>query len=86
MMWVRFPSPAPRFKSRCGLVILIGDYVSGCDTECKCAHIAQSVEHFLGKEEVIGSNPIVSTNIITINRLVSTNRGKLKQPEAASNE
>jgi hypothetical protein len=27
------------------------------------AHIAQSVEHFLGKEEVIGSNPIVSTII-----------------------
>ncbi len=27
----------------------------------KSAHIAQSVEHFLGKEEVIGSNPIVST-------------------------
>ena len=26
------------------------------------AHIAQQVEHFLGKEEVIGSNPIVSTN------------------------
>ena len=25
------------------------------------AHIAQQVEHFLGKEEVIGSNPIVST-------------------------
>ena len=25
------------------------------------AHIAQSVEHFLGKEEVIGSIPIVST-------------------------
>ena len=25
------------------------------------AHIAQMVEHFLGKEEVIGSNPIVST-------------------------
>ena len=25
------------------------------------AHIAQAVEHFLGKEEVIGSNPIVST-------------------------
>jgi hypothetical protein len=23
------------------------------------AHIAQAVEHFLGKEEVIGSNPIV---------------------------
>ncbi len=24
------------------------------------AHIAQSAEHFLGKEEVMGSNPIVS--------------------------
>ena len=29
----------------------------------KSAHIAQSVEHFLGKEEVIGSNPIVSTRL-----------------------
>ena len=28
------------------------------------AHIAQQVEHFLGKEEVIGSNPIVSTNFL----------------------
>ena len=27
------------------------------------AHIAQVVEHFLGKEEVIGSNPIVSTRL-----------------------
>ena len=27
------------------------------------AHIAQSVERFLGKEEVIGSIPIVSTSI-----------------------
>ena len=26
-----------------------------------CAHIAQSVEHFLGKEEVVGSNPIVGS-------------------------
>ncbi len=25
------------------------------------AHVAQSVEHFLGKEEVIGSNPIVGS-------------------------
>ena len=25
------------------------------------AHIAQSVEHFLGKEEVTGSNPVVGT-------------------------
>ena len=27
----------------------------------RVAYVAQSVEHFLGKEEVIGSNPIVST-------------------------
>ena len=26
------------------------------------AHIAQSVEHFLGKEEVTGSNPVMSSN------------------------
>ena len=26
-----------------------------------CAHIAQSVEHFLGKEEVTGSNPVVGS-------------------------
>ena len=25
------------------------------------ADVAQSVEHFLGKEEVIGSNPIISS-------------------------
>lgn len=25
------------------------------------AHIAQSVEHFLGKEEVSGSNPLMSS-------------------------
>ena len=27
------------------------------------AHIAQSVEHFLGKEEVTGSNPVMSSSI-----------------------
>lgn len=27
------------------------------------AHIAQSVEHFLGKEEVTGSNPVVGSNV-----------------------
>ena len=27
-----------------------------------CAHIAQSVEHFLGKEEVPGSNPGVGSS------------------------
>ncbi len=25
------------------------------------AHIAQAVEHFLGKEEVVGSSPVVGT-------------------------
>ena len=27
------------------------------------AHIAQSVEHFLGKEEVTGSNPVVGSRV-----------------------
>ena len=27
------------------------------------AHIAQSVEHFLGKEEVTGSNPVMSSRV-----------------------
>ncbi len=27
------------------------------------AHIAQSVEHFLGKEEVTGSNPVMGSSI-----------------------
>ncbi len=31
-----------------------------------CAHLAQSVEHFLGKEEVGGSNPLVSSKNIFI--------------------
>ena len=30
-------------------------------TVCISAHIAQSVEHFLGKEEVTGSNPVVGS-------------------------
>ena len=28
---------------------------------CFWAHVAQEVEHFLGKEEVIGSSPIVGS-------------------------
>ena len=27
------------------------------------AHIAQAVEHFLGKEEVTGSSPVMGSNI-----------------------
>jgi hypothetical protein len=46
MMWVRFPSPAP-YK-------WLGTWV-------KKAHIAQVVEHSLGKGEVTGSSPVVGT-------------------------
>ena len=34
----------------------------GCRAEF--AHIAQSVEHFLGKEEVTGSNPVMSSRFM----------------------
>ena len=34
-----------------------------CFVKCS-AHIAQSVEHFLGKEEVTGSNPVMSSSIL----------------------
>ena len=30
------------------------------------AHIAQSVEHFLGKEEVTGSNPVVGSSTASV--------------------
>ena len=45
MVRVRFPSPAP-------LQLL---------SLFQIAHVAQSVEHFLGKEEVTGSIPVMST-------------------------
>ena len=32
--------------------------------QLKLAHIAQSVEHFLGKEEVTGSNPVMSSSVM----------------------
>ena len=34
------------------------------------AHIAQSVEHFLGKEEVTGSNPVMSSSFSAMAVLV----------------
>jgi hypothetical protein len=46
---VRFPSPAPL-----GARVFVFDFLF-------FAHVAQSVEHFLGKEEVAGSIPVVST-------------------------
>ena len=56
MARVRLPLPAPEKIEVNGTLLTreIGK---------KSAHIAQSVEHFLGKEEVIGSNPIVSTRL-----------------------
>ena len=53
MMWVRFPSPAPsaRNSGRGGWVGLVHD-----------AHIAQSVEHFLGKEEVTSSSLVMGSS------------------------
>ena len=47
MMWVRFPSPAPFFFG-----------FRGWNRQ---AHIAQAVEHSLGKGEVTGSSPVVGT-------------------------
>lgn len=35
------------------------------------AHIAQSVEHFLGKEEVTGSIPVMSSSLMNSARLFS---------------
>ena len=35
-----------------------------------CAHIAQAVEHFLGKEEVTGSSPVVGSALLVDNRMV----------------
>ncbi len=32
------------------------------------AHIAQSVEHFLGKEEVTGSNPVMGSSLASLQR------------------
>ena len=62
MVWVRFPSPAPDLR-------LVG---LGCQWFVRyrfmnvSAHIAQSVEHFLGKEEVTGSNPVMSSRFIAV--------------------
>ena len=44
--WVRFPSPAP------AIVVVV---------EAR-AHVAQSVEHVLGKDEVSGSIPLVGSS------------------------
>jgi hypothetical protein len=44
---------------------------------CVKAHIAQAVEHFLGKEEVVGSSPVVGTM-----QLSTFERGRFSNGEA----
>jgi hypothetical protein len=57
MARVRFPLPAPvRGQAGSGLPGWVA-------TRKGFAHIAQSVEHFLGKEEVTGSNPVMSSTL-----------------------
>ena len=59
----------PRFPLHCDKVILLTSLhhnaaslsLSLTGFSLFLAHVAQSVEHFLGKEEVIGSNPIVGS-------------------------
>jgi hypothetical protein len=51
MVRVRFPLPAPEWCNCSAGVAFVW------------AHIAQLVEHFLGKEEVTGSNPVMSSII-----------------------
>ena len=58
IMWVRSPSPAPftgleqwvKSVAQCGQIALY-----------ELAHIAQAVEHSLGKGEVTGSSPVMGT-------------------------
>ncbi len=75
MTWVRIPSPAPRvIRVETQLVASDGRRLltisrgqgrvahAGFDRgRYSPAHIAQSVEHFLGKEEVTGSNPVMGS-------------------------
>ena len=62
MTWVQSPSPAPVWMTRpCfDMRQLSMNARSHCIDDS--AHIAQSVEHFLGKEEVTGSNPVMSSS------------------------
>jgi hypothetical protein len=57
MVWVRFPSPAPLHSPGVGVGRGLGvdrRFEEG-------AHVAQSVEHVLGKDEVTGSIPVVGS-------------------------
>jgi hypothetical protein len=69
MMRVRFPLPAPKTT---GTRDEIQGYEEKRNRKNSCisslvsvffAHIAQSAEHFLGKEEVTGSIPVMGSSI-----------------------
>ena len=82
MVRVRFPLPAPgRMQVMECCLMSIEKVGAGC------AHIAQSVEHFLGKEEVTGSSPVMSSKIFKADRqklvllLVLTQLSKLPKRE-----
>ena len=51
MAWVRFPPPAPAIVAKVAMVVVVE----------ALAHVAQSVEHVLGKDEVTGSIPVVGS-------------------------
>ena len=63
MVWVRFPSPAPVLASQCreGLDRLV-PAAAPLRKASNYAHVAQSVEHVLGKDEVTGSIPVVGSS------------------------
>ena len=72
IMWVRFPSPAPEGGERIeGNRQQMGTPDAGAQNFrdpqsascCLVAHIAQEVEHFLGKEEVTVSIPVVGSRL-----------------------
>ena len=64
VVWVRFPSPAFQSRDR-GDVSAVGEGVlvlgkTFFEGRSSNAAVAQSVECVLGKDEVMGSNPISS--------------------------
>ena len=61
IMRVRFPSPAPWPEVGKCMVAPLAVVKVLAGNACEQAHIAQSVEHSLGKGEVTGSNPVMGT-------------------------
>ena len=76
MVWVRFPSPAPLHSPRRveSQVADCRDLIAGL----KGAHVAQLVEHVLGKDEVIGSIPVVGSSMKKGDTVISDTVMRLK--------